>query len=86
MLSADLNCGAVDGVTLDVEGAVRLPRTWERINLPLEDFAQPSWQEQRVDVQACLQQVDGLAFNVFDGITDGKSGNGTLLVDDVYLQ
>lgn len=85
LFTVSLSCNAGSDTPRSVDAAVRLPGAWERVILPLEDFAQPSWQELPVDTRSCLARINGISFDV-GGIGDGGLANGTLLVDDVYLQ
>ena len=84
-LSVSLNCNAGYDAPQSVDDLGPLSGAWQRIILPLEDFAQPSWQKPPVDTRSCLSRVNGIAFDV-GGPSDGGRADGTLLVDDVYLQ
>jgi hypothetical protein len=84
-LTVSLNCNAGYDADRSVDNVARLPGAWERVILPLEDFAQPSWQMPPVDTRSCLARINGIVFDVGD-VADGGLANGTLLVDDVYLQ
>jgi len=59
---------------------------WQTHVLPIADFVQFDWLRTPIDERACAKAVDVVKFELQPNLTDGASTNGTLAIDNVYLQ
>jgi len=61
---------------------------WQTHVLPIADFVQFDWLRKTtpIDEHACAKAVDVVKFELQPNLADGASTNGTLMIDNVYLQ
>jgi hypothetical protein len=85
ILQVSLHCNGADGSIHSLDNVAALPVAWQRIALPLANFAQPDWQPEHVDSAVCATHINELEFGI-TGFSDGQAASGTLMVDDVYFQ
>ena len=59
---------------------------WSSYTLQLADFEEPWWQGSAVQVETCLGLVHTLRFVIRPDLRAGEAAEGTLLIDDIYLE
>ena len=85
-----LNMNPSSEINYDYEiGAGVVPTAdWQTHVLPIADFVQFDWLRKNtpIDEQACARAIDVVKFELQPNLLDGASTNGTLTIDNVYLQ
>jgi len=71
-----------------VDYAVTPNHDWTHYSLALAEFAQPHGYTVRIDKRQCLPVLDGVFFNLAspDSLADGQLANGSMIIDNVYLE